>query len=136
MRSPEPRGWWSAVAAALLLAAAGATTSRASLVTPEFIPGNPSCVELGYDFGFKPQPEPPPSGTYPFPDGIHTVTISSDGTLFDWTSTLGIDAVLVKGGPNADAYLYEILGYEPTVPFDEGLRRTLEWYRTTTAARA
>jgi nucleoside-diphosphate-sugar epimerase len=29
-----------------------------------------------------------------------------------------------------------ILGYEPTVPFDEGLRRTLEWYRTTTAARA
>ena len=29
-----------------------------------------------------------------------------------------------------------ILGYEPTVPFDEGLRRTLEWYRKTTAARA
>jgi nucleoside-diphosphate-sugar epimerase len=28
-----------------------------------------------------------------------------------------------------------LLGYEPTVPFDEGLRRTLEWYKTT-AARA
>jgi nucleoside-diphosphate-sugar epimerase len=28
-----------------------------------------------------------------------------------------------------------ILGYEPTVAFDEGLRRTLEWYKTT-AARA
>ena len=23
----------------------------------------------------------------------------------------------------------ELLGYEPIVPFEEGLRRTLEWYR-------
>jgi len=28
-----------------------------------------------------------------------------------------------------------LLGYEPSVPFDEGLRRTLEWYKAT-AARA
>ena len=26
-----------------------------------------------------------------------------------------------------------ILGYEPTVSFEEGLRRTVEWYRTATA---
>ena len=25
-----------------------------------------------------------------------------------------------------------ILGYEPTVSFEEGLRRTVEWYRTAT----
>jgi UDP-glucose 4-epimerase len=25
----------------------------------------------------------------------------------------------------------EILGYEPQVPFEEGLRRTVDWYRTT-----
>jgi len=29
-----------------------------------------------------------------------------------------------------------LLGYEPTVAFDEGLRRTLEWYRTSEAAEA
>jgi hypothetical protein len=35
------------------------------------------------------------------------VTITSDGTYFDWSSTLGIDAVIVKGGPNANAYVYD-----------------------------
>jgi len=29
-----------------------------------------------------------------------------------------------------------LLGYEPTVAFDEGLRRTLQWYRTSEAAQA
>jgi nucleoside-diphosphate-sugar epimerase len=28
----------------------------------------------------------------------------------------------------------ELLGYEPTVSFEEGLRRTIEWYRTNTPA--
>jgi nucleoside-diphosphate-sugar epimerase len=28
----------------------------------------------------------------------------------------------------------ELLGYEPLVPFEEGLRRTLEWYKTTRPA--
>ena len=28
----------------------------------------------------------------------------------------------------------QLLGYEPIVPFDEGLRRTVEWYRTQDAA--
>ena len=28
----------------------------------------------------------------------------------------------------------EILGYEPTVSFEDGLRRTIEWYRTTHTA--
>jgi nucleoside-diphosphate-sugar epimerase len=27
-----------------------------------------------------------------------------------------------------------LLGYEPSVSFEEGLRRTLEWYRTTKTA--
>jgi nucleoside-diphosphate-sugar epimerase len=30
----------------------------------------------------------------------------------------------------------ELLGYEPLVPFDEGLRRTVEWFRTQNAAPA
>jgi hypothetical protein len=78
----------------------------ASSVDPAFVPGNPSCTDLGYDFGFKPQPEPPPTGTYTFPDGVNAATIASDGTYFDWTSTLGIDAVIVKGGPNVNLYEY------------------------------
>ena len=88
----------------------------AASVEPEFVDGNPNCSgpagpnspDLGYDNGFKPQPEPPPSGTYAFPgDPDNSVTITSDGTFFDWTSTLGIDAVIVKGGPNANAYVYD-----------------------------
>ena len=75
-------------------------------ITPFVIEGNPSAVDLGYDFGFKPQPEPPPSGDYTFPDGINTVTISSDGVYFDWSSTLGIAAVIVKGGPNSNIFEY------------------------------
>ncbi len=81
--------------------------ASAASVTPTVVSGNPTCVGLGYVYGFKPQPEPPPSGTYTFPDGVNTVTITSVGTYFDWTSTLGIDAVIVKGGPNANVYVYQ-----------------------------
>ncbi len=73
----------------------------------EVVSGNPSCQELGYDYGFKPQPEPPPSGTYSFPGVDDTVTITSDGVTFDWTSTLGVDAVIVKGGSDAHVYAYD-----------------------------
>jgi len=75
-------------------------------VQPVLFAGNPDCGNLGYDFGWKPQPEPPPSGSYAFPDGINTLDLSSDGTYFGWTSTLGLDAVIVKGGPNANVYTY------------------------------
>jgi hypothetical protein len=100
------------VALALILLGAFAIAqpapAAASHVTPTVISGNPSCTDLGYDFGYKPQPEPPPSGTYSFPgDPINTVTINSDGTYFDWSSTLGIDAVIVKGGSNANVYAYD-----------------------------
>lgn len=94
---------FAALAVAVCLAAAPASATH---VTPVFVAGNPDCTALGFDFGFKPQPEPPPSGDYPFPDGIHTLTLTSDGTFFDWTSTLALDAVIVKGGPNANVYLY------------------------------
>jgi len=76
-------------------------------IQPEFVAGNPSCADLGYELGYKPQPEPPPSGTYTFPDDVGEVTIVSDGTYFDWSSTIGVDVVIVKGGPNADAFVYD-----------------------------
>jgi len=90
-------------AAALLLASvrpAGATD-----VTPIYIAGNPNCVELGYDYGFK--IDPPNAGTYSI-DGINSVTVTTpDGIYFDWSSDLGIDAVIVKGGPNANLFIYD-----------------------------
>ena len=73
-------------------------------VTPVFVPGNPTCASLGYDYGFK--VDPPNAGTYSI-DGVNTVTVTTDGVRFDWTSTLGMDAVIAKGGPNANAYVYD-----------------------------
>ena len=36
------------------------------------------------------------------------MTVTTDGVYFDWTSTLvGMDAVIVKGGPQANAYVYD-----------------------------
>jgi hypothetical protein len=72
---------------------------------PVFVKGNPTCESLGYDFGVKfDYPEFAP-GTYPVGGG--TVTWSTDGTYVDWSSTIGIDAVIVKGGPNANLYIYD-----------------------------
>jgi hypothetical protein len=75
-------------------------------ILPFVAAGNPDYSDLGFTFGFKPQPEPPPTGIYTFPDGINTVTITTDGTFFDWVSTILIDAVIVKGGPDANVFMY------------------------------
>ncbi|MBW6441458.1 hypothetical protein K0B04_00935 [Patescibacteria group bacterium] len=67
-----------------------------------FVEGNPTCEDLGYTHGFK--IDPPNPGTYLI-DGVNSVTFtSSDGVYLDWTSTIGIDAVLVKGGDGANWY--------------------------------
>jgi len=79
---------------------------------------NNECETLGYDFGFKVPGAP--DGTYPFDlsnggellggspsDGSNSVTIyGSDGKTFNWSSTLGIDAVVVKAGNGGNVYTY------------------------------
>ncbi len=46
-------------------------------------------------------------------DNINTVTIlNSDGVYFDWSATLGIDAVIVKAGTNGDSYVYSPEAFE------------------------
>ena len=96
-------------------------------VDPIYVDGNPSCATLNSDnaafpsvtsnFGFKISNSPNGTFTLTNPPGeltgsapsdpSNSVTISnSDGTYFDWAATLGIDAVIVKGGPNANAYVY------------------------------
>jgi hypothetical protein len=96
------------------------------------VSGNPDCGDLDYANGFK--IDGWDSVTYPttgypgyltftlttgtqngFPtvvtsgpqDSSNTVQIrSEDGTYFDWIASLGIDAVIVKGGPDSNAYVY------------------------------
>jgi hypothetical protein len=40
----------------------GVQQASAESVTPIFVAGNPTCIGLGYDFGFK--VDPPNAGTY------------------------------------------------------------------------
>src|SRR5215207_11314500 len=84
-------------------AAAGAAT-----VEPVLVADNPSCLALGYNHELK--FDPPAAGT----DTVDGVTIemtrddASDplGSLVGWSSSAPIDAVLVKGGPDANSYVY------------------------------
>ncbi len=91
-------------------------------IHPILVPGNPKCKPL-YANGFKPHDEPPPPGTttYTYPDGVNTVkiTMSGDQKTFDWQSTLGVDAVIVKGGDNADIFVYDLPGNPPTESFGD-----------------
>lgn len=114
------------------LLAVMARPAAATDVSPIYVAGNPSCATLNADnatfptitsdFGFKLNGAP--TGTFTLtnppgeltggapPDPNNSVTISNVedlglGPIFDWAATLGIDAVIVKGGPNADAYVYD-----------------------------
>lgn len=99
-----------AFVAALLLAIFFVTSrpAEAATVTPTLVQGNESCADLGLgDFELK--VEPVADGT--FTDGTLEVTIdvrdTASGQVFDWTSNLGVDAVLAKGGPDENLYLYD-----------------------------
>jgi hypothetical protein len=89
---------------ALVAIAMAMVPVAATDVMPDFVEGNPSCTDLGYGFGYK--IDPPNPGTYSI-DSFGMVTFTSDGTYFDWTSTVGVDAVIVKGGPNSNLYKYD-----------------------------
>lgn len=99
-------------------------------VQPSLVSGNPNCADLNADnatypgitqsWGFKVEPGAP-NGTFPLDesdggeltggapsDPSNSITISnSDDETFDWTATLGIDAVIVKAGPaGSSVYVY------------------------------
>lgn len=74
-------------------------------IEPVYVPGNPTCGCLGYG-DYERKIEPVVSGTYNI-DGTNTITIVVSGSYVDWTSTIGIDSVVVKGGPNANLYVYD-----------------------------
>jgi hypothetical protein len=79
--------------------------ASAEHVDPVQVPGNAPCpaglTEL--------KVEPVADGT--FTDGTLTVTIdvrdTADGQVFDWTSNIGVDVVIVKGGNASNVYTYD-----------------------------
>jgi hypothetical protein len=97
----------------------GTPTSGDGIV-PEKWTDNPACEDVGYGFGFKIEGNNAGdyTGTFTFTsadgsltggaleDPNNSVTITSDGTFVDWSATLGIDAVIMKGGPGSNVYLY------------------------------
>ena len=81
---------------------AGAASATASYVT---MSGNPSCAELDASWTEHKIDKDPGTGDY-FADSIKVKTTkATDGSL-GWTSELDIDAVIVKGGDNANVYAY------------------------------
>lgn len=94
---------------------------------PVFFDGNPNCADLGFDFETKSD-----NGYDATVDllvngvkvGEAIIEMDTDGTIqgreFTWTSTLPLDAVIVKGGSNANVYFYE-----PEATADSGLHAPL-----------
>lgn len=100
---------------AVVLAACGGLVAAMTLagaasadhVQPVLVPGNPSCSSQGFPSGLS--IDPPASGTYVLPGtggATVTLTVAGDGTRFAWSSTIGLDGVIAKGGPNANLYRY------------------------------
>ncbi|MBY5163313.1 hypothetical protein [Salsipaludibacter albus] len=104
-----------AAALAMLVAMLMAGPALATHVDPVLVPGNPDCQDLGYEFGVKIDTSPT-NGTYQLGDDAVVVVPSDDSlvvtitnataTTFDWSTNIGVDAVIVKGGPNANSYTY------------------------------
>ncbi|HYI20184.1 MAG TPA: hypothetical protein VD836_15815 [Solirubrobacteraceae bacterium] len=90
------------IAAVCLIAALfAAPAANAAAVDPQLVPGNPNCASLGLTTITKFDPVTQSSATQA---GI-TVTRTGSGT-FDWSSSVAVDAVIVKGGNAANVYQY------------------------------
>jgi hypothetical protein len=79
-------------------------------VTPTLWTDNPKCTHLGYDFGYKDDSAPFTGSVDVTGDGAADISWnSSDGYYLEWSSIggFGIDAVIMKGGPNANVYEYD-----------------------------
>jgi hypothetical protein len=75
--------------------------------------GNVTCAQLGYESSSARVDFNGTQANGAFPAGIH---VSTNGTYVTWSSTFGIGAVIVKGGPAANIY-----EYDPQATGDSGL---------------
>jgi hypothetical protein len=102
------------LAAATALAFAGCAPdvdvvshSSTSKVEPVLVEGNPTCPDvLPGTTEFKIDAPPLGSTTHTIVDGV-TVTIETDGTFLAFESSIGMDGVIMKGGNNANLYVYD-----------------------------
>jgi hypothetical protein len=99
---------------AFTVALAVAATALAAHVNPTTVAGNPACPPGTTELKVQPVAD----GT--FSDGTLTVTIdvrdTAAGQVFDWTSNIGVDQVIAKGGPSGNVY-----AYDPEATGDTGL---------------
>lgn len=100
------------VAALALLLVSGPSAARAASVEPVLAGANPTCQQLGYDHGFKPNAGGAEGTPGTFTDTVTGASITwshTDGTpnSVTWTSSVPADAVVVKGGDGAHVYAYE-----------------------------
>jgi hypothetical protein len=113
-------GGISVLSIAMLVGMAGAASAASVTPTP-ISSGNPTCSDFNSGWT-ELKVENPGNGT--FTDGTLTVTISnfqnsSSGTpgSFDWSSNIGVDAVLVKAGSDK----HNLYVYNPESTGDTGL---------------
>jgi hypothetical protein len=112
------------IAASSALALAGCEMQLSSVafegegshaLAPFVVEGNPTCAEL-FPETFELKIEPVVSGAYEVPGTEETIEISTDGTFLSFEASIGISAVVMKGGPRANIY-----EYDPPAKQDEGL---------------
>jgi LPXTG-motif cell wall-anchored protein len=94
-------GLGSMAAGALLIVGGLPGTAGATHVDPTEEPGNAKCPAGTTEL----KVEPVESGT--FSDGTLTVTLVVTGDTFSWTSNIGVDVVIVKGGNVSNVYTYD-----------------------------
>jgi hypothetical protein len=81
-----------------------AMQGNAAAVNPVFAGGNPPCTDLNENWS-ELRIDPPSGGVHD--NGEISVTVSNlTSTTLDWSASAGIDAVVMKGGPNANVYYY------------------------------
>ena len=81
------------------VAAAAMTTVDGNSKCADIAPAGSTWTERKLDFD-------PDSTTYPF-DTFNVTIDKSDETTLSWTSTIDIDAVILKGGNGANVYTYD-----------------------------
>ena len=81
----------------------------AASVDPVVVAGNPDCKDRGYPEELKVEERDLNPGTHTYSDGrtgyVVSVTLYNDKTLFDWSSNLGTDEVIVKA-KGANVFVY------------------------------
>lgn len=73
------------------------------------VEGNPTCVDLQIGT-IEIKSDPPTSETFDLGYG-EWIKVTTDGMSLDWESSIGIDALIVKGGDNANVYEYDPEAY-------------------------